>query len=52
MAEVELASQDEPFERPEWAATEVSHDPHYFNVNLAREPYSSWSAGDGPTPSR
>jgi adenylate cyclase len=43
MAEVELASVDEPFVRPPWAGQEVSDDPRYFNVNLAREPYSTWA---------
>lgn len=43
MAEVELASADEAFVRPGWAGTEVSDDQRYFNVNLARTPYSSWT---------
>ena len=42
MAEVELASADESFVHPPWAGDEVSDDPRYFNVNLAREPYSTW----------
>jgi len=36
LAEVELASEDEPFVRPEWLGREVSHDPRYFNSALAR----------------
>ena len=43
MAEVELAAADEQFLRPSWAATEVSDDPRYFNVNLSRQPYSTWA---------
>jgi adenylate cyclase len=43
MAEVELGSADESFVRPPWAGDEVSDDPRYFNVNLAREPYSTWA---------
>jgi adenylate cyclase len=43
MAEVELASADEHFERPGWAGLEVSDDQRYFNVNLARSPYSTWA---------
>jgi adenylate cyclase len=42
MAEVELSSEDEVFVRPEWLGEEVSGDPRYFNVNLARNPYSRW----------
>lgn len=43
MAEVELADADEDFVLPDWAGTEVSDDQRYFNVNLAREPYSTWA---------
>jgi adenylate cyclase len=35
VAEVELASADEYVEIPDWAGTEVSEDPRYFNSNLA-----------------
>jgi adenylate cyclase len=42
MAEVELAAEDEVFERPDWLGDEVSGDPRYFNVNLARNPYKHW----------
>ncbi len=45
MAEIELGSDDEAFERPGWAGDEVSDDPRYFNVNLAREPYGTWARG-------
>jgi adenylate cyclase len=42
IAEVELKSADEPFERPAWVGEEVSHDPRYFNSALARHPFRSW----------
>jgi len=42
IAEIELASEQEAFERPDWLAEEVSHDARYFNSNLARHPYSRW----------
>ncbi|MBK6763810.1 MAG: CYTH domain-containing protein [Micrococcales bacterium] len=42
MAEVELADADEQFDLPQWAGEEVSDDPRYYNVNLAREPFSQW----------
>jgi adenylate cyclase len=42
MAEVELAAEDEAFEMPPWAGEEVSDDPRYLNVNLARKPFNSW----------
>ncbi len=46
MAEVELAGADEHFVLPAWAGAEVSEDGRYFNVNLAREPYSTWAPSD------
>ena len=42
MAEIELDSPDETFERPDWLGIEVSDDQRYYNVNLARDPYSRW----------
>ena len=34
LAEIELNSEDEPFEKPEWATEDVSLDPQYFNALL------------------
>ena len=34
LAEIELAAEDELFERPEWVTLEVSEDVNYFNSNL------------------
>lgn len=45
VAEIELASEDEPFPRPEWLGEEVSSDARYFNCNLAEHPYSKWRRG-------
>lgn len=42
VAEVELQSEDEQPEIPDWAGEEVSHDPRYFNAKLAEEPFSTW----------
>jgi CYTH domain-containing protein len=43
VAELELASEDEPFTKPAWAGEEVSRDPRYANANLARNPYARWT---------
>ena len=43
VAEIELASEDEPFERPAWAMLEVSSDARYFNSNLQKHPYKHWT---------
>lgn len=42
VAEIELASEDEAFERPDWLGHEVSGDARYYNANLALKPYRSW----------
>jgi adenylate cyclase len=42
IAEIELAAEDESFERPPWLGAEVSDDPRYYNVNLASHPFSNW----------
>lgn len=42
VAEIELESEDSPFEKPAWLGVEVSGDPTYYNVSLVRHPYKDW----------
>ena len=42
VAEIELTSEAEAFERPAWAGEEVSSDPRDFNSNLLKNPFKSW----------
>ena len=42
VAEIELESEDQPFEKPAWVGEEVTGDPRYFNSNLIAHPYSQW----------
>ncbi|NBV15741.1 CYTH domain-containing protein [Janthinobacterium sp.] len=42
VAEIELASEDQLFEKPEWVGAEVSGDARYYNANLIRHPFSQW----------
>ena len=42
VAEVELGSADEQFERPAWLGEEVSHDTRYYNSCLVNHPYKDW----------
>lgn len=42
VAEIELASEEEAFDKPGWIGPEVTHDHRYFNSNLIRHPYSAW----------
>lgn len=39
LAEIELQSEDEPFEIPEWLGKEVTGDPRYYNAMLSKKPY-------------
>ncbi len=42
VAEVELADEDEPFDKPAWLGEEVTGDPKYFNSMLMKNPYKNW----------
>jgi CYTH domain-containing protein len=42
VAEIELRSEDESFDRPGWLGEEVTHDARYFNANLVAHPYRAW----------
>ena len=42
VAEIELSSEDETFDRPEWLGMEVTGDPRYHNSHLLKQPYKTW----------
>lgn len=42
VAEIELTSEDQPFERPDWLGQEVTGDVRYYNAMLCTNPYSRW----------
>ena len=42
MAEIELGSPEEPFERPSWLGQEVTDDLRYYNGYLATHPFKTW----------
>jgi adenylate cyclase len=42
LAEIELDSEDQAFEKPDWIGEEVTHDKRYFNSNLVKQSFSSW----------
>lgn len=46
VAEVELASVDAAFERPDWLGREVSDKLRYYNLHLLDYPYSRWTASE------
>lgn len=42
VAEIELNSEDEAFEKPDWVTIEVTDDDRYTNSSLATHPYKNW----------
>lgn len=42
LAEIELTSEEEKFERPDWVTREVTNDQRYYNAHLAQTPYEVW----------
>ena len=44
VAEIELDSEDEVVELPEWVGEEVTSDPKYYNSSLIANPYTNWKA--------
>lgn len=42
VAEVELASEDEPFEKPAFIGREVTGDIRYYNSQLMKHPFNTW----------
>ncbi len=43
VAEIELESEGEMFEKPDWITLEVTEDRRYFNSNLTKNPYRNWA---------
>ena len=46
VAEIELESEDQSFEKPDWLGEEVSKVSRYLNVELSRLPYTAWNQKD------
>ncbi len=42
IAEVELQSEDEPFEKPDFIGREVTGDRRYYNAHLVKHPFCEW----------
>ena len=42
MAEIELNSENENFEKPSWLGKEVTSDNRYYNSYLSKNPYKNW----------
>jgi len=42
VAEIELSSETEVFEKPEWLGIEVTNDTRYYNAALSQNPFKNW----------
>ena len=42
IAEIELESEDEVFEKPNWLGQEVTNDERYYNAYLSQKPFTTW----------
>lgn len=42
VAEIELQSEDQQFDQPDWIGAEVTDDLRYLNSNLIKQPFSTW----------
>ncbi len=42
VAEIELESEQQTFNIPDWIGKEVSEDERYYNANLISNPFKSW----------
>lgn len=42
VAEIELNSETEEFEKPIWLGREVTGDARYYNSQLIKQPYTTW----------
>lgn len=43
VAEIELNSEDEDFEKPSWIGEEVTGQKQYYNSLLSKNPFNSWT---------
>ncbi|WP_034918054.1 CYTH domain-containing protein [Gillisia sp. CAL575] len=43
MAEIELLSEEDTFEKPSWLGEEVTGDHRYYNSQLSKNPFKNWN---------
>jgi len=42
IAEIELSSEEELFDKPKWLGQEVTGEKRYFNSKLSKNPFTKW----------
>ena len=50
LAEVELASEEEAYEKPDFIGKEVTGDRRYYNSQLLKNPFTSWDENTKKSP--
>lgn len=43
VAEVEMQSEDDRVEIPDWVGREVTEEVRFYNISLSKKPYNSWT---------
>lgn len=43
VAEIEIESENQKIDLPDWIIEEVSYDSNYYNSNLSKNPFSEWN---------
>lgn len=43
VAEIELQSETESFEKPSWLGNEVTNNKQYYNAYLSKNPFKNWN---------
>ena len=46
VAEVELKTENEAFEKPDFIGDEVTGDVRYYNSHLMKEPFTRWNSSE------
>lgn len=46
VAELELSSEDEIVEKPDWLGDEITGDKRYYNSRLSMDPFCNWNSGN------
>jgi adenylate cyclase len=42
LAEIELQSEGEAFEKPDWLGEEVTNNERYYNSYISKNPFKNW----------
>ena len=43
LAEIELDTEDQTFDKPNWLGNEVTGDIKYYNSYISKKPFTTWN---------